>query len=98
VICANVQNCSVDQGLPATIARFKTPMLRDEEDSQPYFHNGSKAKFNDVVEFYIRSSALAHQGALRNAPLEFNGMSLSEDDVNALVAFLMSLTEDYDDA
>jgi hypothetical protein len=98
LICANVQNCAVDQGLPTTIARFKTPMLRDGEDSQPYFHNGSKAKFNDVVEFYIKSSALAHQGALRNAPLEFSGMSLSEADVDALVAFLRALTEDYDDA
>ena len=98
LICANVQNCSVDQGLPTTIAKFKTPTLRDGEDSQPYFHNGSKAKFNDVVEFYIRSSQLAHSGALRNAPLEFSGMSISKDDVNALVAFLVSLTEDYDDA
>ena len=60
--------------------------------------NGSKAKFNDVIEFYIKTSALAHQGALRNAAPQFTGMSLSEDDVNALVAFLMSLTEDYDDA
>jgi cytochrome c peroxidase len=98
LICANVQNCAVDQGLPTTIARVKTPMLRDEEDSQPYFHNGSKAKFNDVVEFYIKSSALAHQGALRNAPLEFSGMSLSEADVDVLVAFLRALTEDYNDA
>jgi cytochrome c peroxidase len=98
LICANVQNCAVDQGLPSTIAQFKTPMLRDEEDSQPYFHNGSKAKFNDVVEFYIKTSGLAHQGALRNAAPQFGGMSLSETDVDALVAFLMSLTEDYDDA
>jgi cytochrome c peroxidase len=98
LICANVQNCTVDQGLPSTIAQFKTPTLRDGEDSQPYFHNGSKATFNDVVAFYIRSSALAHQGALRNAAPQFSGMSLSEDDLNALVAFLASLTEDYDDA
>jgi hypothetical protein len=98
LICANAENCTVDHGLPTTIARFKTPTLRDAEDSQPYFHNGSKAKFNDVVEFYIRSSQLARQGGLRNAPLEFAGMSLSDDDVDALVAFLMSLTEDYDDA
>jgi hypothetical protein len=35
---------------------------------------------------------------LRNAPLEFKGMSLSEEDVTALVAFLRALTEDYDDA
>jgi hypothetical protein len=98
LICANVQNCSVDQGLSITIAQFKTPTLRDEEDSQPYFHNGSKPTFNDVVEFYIRSSQLARQGSLRNPPAEFAGMSFSEDDVAALVAFLKSLTEDYDDA
>jgi cytochrome c peroxidase len=98
VVCANASNCAVDQGLATTIAQFKTPTLRDGEDSQPYFHNGSKLKFGDVVEFYIRSSQLARAGQLRNAPLEFQGMSLSEDDVNSLVAFLRALTEDYDDA
>lgn len=54
VICAKIQNCTVDQGMPTTTARFRTPMLRDEEDSQPYFHTGSEAKFNDVVEFSIK--------------------------------------------
>jgi cytochrome c peroxidase len=98
VICGTGQDCSVDQGLGNTIARFKTPTLRDLEDSAPYFHNGSKARFNDVIEFYLNSSQLARQGLLRNAPAEFQNMSLSEDDVAALVAFLKSLTEDYDDA
>jgi cytochrome c peroxidase len=98
VVCAISTNCTVDQGLATTIAQFKTPSLRDGEDSQPYFHNGSKQKFTDVVEFYIKSSQLARAGKLRNAPLEFKGMSLSEDDVTALVAFLRALTEDYDDA
>lgn len=98
VICAQAQDCSVDQGLSNAIARFKTPILRDLEDSAPYFHNGSKARFDDVVEFYISNSQLAHQNLLRNAPAEFQNMSLSQDDVAALVAFLKSLTEDYDDA
>lgn len=98
VVCAVVQNCAVDQGLATTIAQFRTPTLRDLEDSAPYFHNGSKPLFTDVVQFYINSSQLAHQGLLRNAPPEFAGMSLSQDDVNALAAFLASLTEDYDDA
>jgi len=35
---------------------------------------------------------------LRNAPAQFANMSLSEEDVAALVAFLQSLTEDYDDS
>jgi len=97
-VCAAGKDCSVDKGLASTIAQFKTPMLRDLVDSAPYFHNGSRATFNDVVEFYIKSSALAKAGGLRNAPPEFANMSLSEADVQALVAFLTSITEDYDDA
>ncbi len=98
VICAAGEDCSVDQGLGNTIARFKTPILRDLEDSSPYFHNGSKLRLQDVVQFYINSSQLARQGLLRNPPPEFRNMSLSNDDLNALVAFLLALTEDYDDA
>jgi hypothetical protein len=55
-------------------------------------------KLPDVVEFYVRSSALARAGTLRNAPVEFQGMSLNDSDVAAVAAFLASLTEDYDDA
>jgi cytochrome c peroxidase len=95
VVCANSQNCAVDQGLGTTIAQFKTPTLRDLEDSAPYFHNGSKLKFTDVVMFYIQTSQLARQGLLRNAPAEFQSMSISQADVAALSAFLASLTEDY---
>jgi hypothetical protein len=98
LVCAISQDCSVDQGLGNTIAEFRTPTLRDLEDSGPYFHNGSTLRFKDVVEFYIKSSQLAREGLLRNAPREFQNMSLSEDDVAALSAFLASLTEDYDDA
>jgi hypothetical protein len=98
IICATGQNCSVDTGLLNAIARFKTPVLRDLEDSSPYLHNGSKLSLQDVVQLYINNSQLARQGLLRNAPAEFQQMSLSTDDIDALVAFLVSLTEDYDDA
>jgi cytochrome c peroxidase len=98
VVCAPGRDCSIDQGLSNTIAQFKTPILRDLEDSSPYFHNGSKVTLQEVVQFYINSSQLARQGLLRNAPVEFQNMSLSPDDVDALTAFLLALTEDYDDA
>jgi cytochrome c peroxidase len=98
LVCASGQDCSTNQGLGNTIAQFKTPILRDLEDSSPYFHNGSKLQLQDVVQFYINSSQLARAGQLRNAPAEFRSMSLNSSDVNALVAFLLSLTEDYDDA
>jgi cytochrome c peroxidase len=97
-VCAAGKNCTVDQGLASTIAQFKTPVLRDLEDSAPYFHNGSAVTFEDVVNHYITMSKLAQTRAMRNAPAEFMNMSLSQDDLAALVAFLKSLTEDYDDA
>lgn len=96
--CAAGKNCTVDQGLASTVAQFKTPSLRDLVDSAPYFHNGSRVQFQDVIAFYVKSSALAKAGKLRNAPAEFQQMSLSEADIDALTAFLLSLTEDYDDA
>lgn len=98
VVCAAGRDCSVDMGLGSTIATFKTPMLRDLADSGPYLHNGSRNTLQQVVEFYIASSALARAGQLRNAPPEFAQMSINGDDVQALVAFLVSLTEDYDDS
>ena len=98
VVCATGLDCSVDQGLERTIAAFKTPTLRDLEDSQPFFHNGSALTFEDAVGSYIGNSALARAGQLRNAPPEFAAMSISQDDLQALVAFLKALTEDYDDA
>jgi cytochrome c peroxidase len=98
IVCATSSNCAVDQGLATTTAQFKTPTLRDLEDSAPYFHNGSKHNFDDVVKFYINSAQLARQGKLRNGAVEFAGMSISLADLDALVAFLKSLTEDYDDA
>lgn len=97
-VCATGKDCSTDQGLASTIAQFKTPVLRDLEDSAPYFHNGSAVTFNDVVNHYITLSTLARSGAMRNAPPEFANMSLTQNDLAALVAFLQSLTEDYDDA
>jgi len=97
LLCGAGQDCSVEQGLGRTIGLFKTPTLRDLEDSGPYFHNGSKMRLNDVVQLYVNSSRLARQGLLRNPPFEFQGMSISQDDIDALTAFLLSLTEDYDD-
>ena len=95
-VCAT--DCSVDQGLATTIAQFKTPVLRDLADSQPYFHNGVALDLNAVIDQYLQMSALARQGAMRNPPAEFKSMSISASDRDALVAFLISLTEDYDDA
>lgn len=88
LLCGNGQDCSVDQGLERTIGRFKTPTLRDLEDSNPYFHNGSALTLEDVIQVYINSSRWAREGLLRNPPPEFQGMSINQEGIDALTAFL----------
>ena len=84
------------QLLPRTIALFKTPSLRGLAFSGPYLHNGSKDTLEEVVRFYIKTSALARAGKLRNAAPELSGIRLGSDDVEPLVAFLNALNEDYE--
>ena len=89
------------RGTPAeviekTIARFKTSGLRDLGHSAPYLHNGAKDTLEDVVKFYAASSALAREGALRNAAPELRSVFLTPGDAEPLAAFLRSLNEDYE--
>ena len=99
VVCASGNDCSVDQGLATTIAQFKTPVLRDLEDSAPYFHNGGAPQLRRRDQALHRRFAAGAPGhACATPPPEFANMSISQDDLAALVAFLKSLTEDYDDA
>ncbi|MCX6955189.1 MAG: hypothetical protein NTV51_23800 [Verrucomicrobia bacterium] len=85
-----------EEVLTSTIARFKTPGLRDLGQSGPYLHTGRFETIEDVLRFYQRTSALARAGRLRNAPPEFAGMNFNAGDVAALAAFLRALNEDYD--
>jgi cytochrome c peroxidase len=88
--------CSVSVLLPLTVARFKTPVLRDLGHSAPYMHHGGFERLEEVVRFYVESAELARQGKLRNPAPELAGIRLRERDVRQLVAFLESLNEDYD--
>jgi len=83
--------------LPLTIARFKTPNLRDLGSSGPYLHTGRMDTIEDVITFYQNFSNLARGGAVRNADPQLSGISLGNAAVDPLVAFLNSLNEDYFD-
>lgn len=75
---------------------FKVPGLRNVELTAPYFHNGGDMTLQDVVEFYARGgnfpdanaasvdAAFQDIGALQNSPAK----------VDALVAFMMSMTDE----
>ncbi len=69
---------------------FKVPSLRNVELTGPYFHNGSTASLEQVVEFYNRG------GNFRDNPEldpDIQPLGLSTSERAELVAFLKSLTD-----
>ena len=89
-------SCNDDAVLPLTIAYFKTPTLRDLGQSPPFLHNGSMKTLDDVIDFYVTTSALARGGEVRNASPEFSKVNIDQTDQQPLKAFLRALNEDYD--
>ena len=89
-------DCTDDAVLPLAIAYFKTPTLRDLGQSPPFLHNGSMKTLDDVINFYVTTSALARNGKVRNASPEFSKVNIDQTDQKPLKAFLRSLNEDYD--
>ncbi|MGZ8095689.1 MAG: cytochrome c peroxidase [Methylosarcina sp.] len=74
---------------PADRWKYKTPSLRNIALTAPYMHNGSLASLKQVVEFY-------NKGGIVNENLDplIKPLNLTEDEVNAITAFLSSLTGD----
>lgn len=81
--------------LQRSIARFKTPGLRDLGHSAPYNHTGQAETLADVIRLDMKSAKLARNGELRNADSEMKEIGLTEQDIAPLVLFLQSLNEDY---
>jgi len=92
------------------LASFKTSHVRNVELNGPYFHNGGKSTLKQVVEFYDDGAdfPLSTEPA-RGAPfptdrrspivkfygdLSANGLGMTPVEVDDLVAFLVSLTDE----
>src|SRR5271168_188489 len=76
----------------ADIASFKTPNLRNVLVTGPYFHDGSQETLWDVMDHYNKGAGL-HNPWLDE---DIQPLSLSEQDIDDVVAFLASLTSaDY---
>ncbi len=61
--------------------RFKVPTLRNVAVSQPYFHDGSTSRLDDAVKTMAGYNC---------------GTEFSDDELRAVVAFLKSLTGEYE--
>ncbi len=74
---------------------FKTPSLRNVALTAPYFHNGEALTLRQVVEFYSRGGNVFPVEQRDGTPIEPLGVpSLTDLEVDAIVAFLESLTDD----
>ena len=80
----------VQTGDPADVGKFRTPTLRNIALTAPYMHDGSLATLRDVVRHYsnLDEDRLHADGERILKPL-----GLDKYDVDSLVAFLESLSE-----
>ncbi len=83
-------------GNPSQFGLFKVPFLRNIALTAPYMHDGRFQTLEEVVEHY-NSGIQPHPNLspqLRNADGTPKRLNLSDEDKQALVAFLETLTDD----
>jgi cytochrome c peroxidase len=74
---------------------FKIPSLRNVALTAPYFHNGEARTLREAVELYSRGGNVNPVEAMDGTPIEPLGVpSLASDEIDAIVAFLESLTDE----
>ncbi|HEY6195891.1 MAG TPA: cytochrome c peroxidase [Candidatus Eisenbacteria bacterium] len=75
---------------------FKVPSLRNVELTGPYFHNGSAATLQQVVEFYSRGGNFASTNIANLDPniQEIGKLQNNSTNQRQVVDFLTSLTDD----
>jgi cytochrome c peroxidase len=74
---------------------FKIPSLRNVALTAPYFHNGDVLTLREVVELYSRGGNVAPIQGLDGTFIEPLGIPrLTSDEIDAIVAFLESLTDE----
>jgi len=83
-------------GVEQAFGSFRAPSLRNIELTAPYMHDGRLATLEDVVEHYS-SGVFAHPDltfpTLKNNDGSAFHLNLSQQEKNALVAFLKTLTD-----
>ncbi len=75
---------------PNDMGSFRTPPLRQVEQTGPYMHNGSIATLAEVIEFFNQGG-----GDDPNKTKLLKPLGLSAEEKQALEAFLRSLTGTY---
>lgn len=80
-------------GLERDYGKFKTPSLRNLAFTAPYMHDGRFETLREVLDFYSEG---VHFNRTVDPLMEFaneGGVDLSEENKDALIAFLLTLTD-----
>ena len=73
---------------------FKTPSIRNIDKTAPYMHNGVYATLDEVMNFYNRGGGEGLGYVVPNQTLPFDNLDLSEEEINAVIAFMKTLTDE----
>lgn len=77
----------------AVMGAAKTPTVRNNELTQPFFHNGGALNLKHVVEFYNRGGNFK-QANINDVDPDITTLGLSATEQSQIIAFLKSLTDD----
>lgn len=82
-------------GVPADRYAFRVPTLRNVEITGPYMHDGVFETLEEVVRFYNQGARPRHPEISDDMvdPALPEPLGLTEEEIDALVAFLRSLTD-----
>ena len=75
---------------PENLSKFKVPTLRNAEVSGPFFHNGGALTLRQVVDMYNQGGNFPG----RNSDSQIRPLGLTDTEKNALVAFILTLTDE----
>ena len=75
---------------PENLSKFKVPTLRNAELSGPFFHNGGALTLRQVVDMYNAGGNFPGS----NSDSQIRPLGLTETEKTALVAFLLTLTDE----
>lgn len=72
---------------------FKTPSIRNIENSFPYMHNGSFKKIDQIIEFYNKGGGKVLLQKVQNQTLPFDSLNLTVKEKEDIKLFLMCLSD-----
>lgn len=101
---ADTINAMIDQdsgryyivGGDLNLFSFKIPTLRNAELTAPYMHNGVYQTLEEVMDFYNRGGGAGIGIDLPHQTLPTDPLNLTEDEIEAVVAFIKTLTDNPD--